>query len=90
MSLTTESGIALINQALAAAPRAPAAAPMVAPMAAAGAPGGNFCSLWPTAKPLLELAAKVLPLIPGVGAIAGPILEGLIKIGDQLHADSCT
>ncbi|WP_296581316.1 hypothetical protein [Xanthobacter sp.] len=51
--------------------------------------GNDFCTIWPKAKPLLEVAATVLVFIPGAGTIAGPVLNGLIKIGDQIFAETC-
>ncbi|MFG1215079.1 hypothetical protein V5F72_22565 [Xanthobacter flavus] len=51
--------------------------------------GNDFCNIWPKAKPLLEVAATVLVFIPGAGTIAGPVLNGLIKIGDQIFAETC-
>ena len=49
----------------------------------------DFCSIWPKAKPILELLAGIAILIPGVGATAGAVLKGLIKIGDQLFDQLC-
>ena len=67
----------------------PAAAGMKAgAIAAAGAPG-DFCGIWPKAKPVLELLAGIAILIPGAGAAAGAVLQGLIKVGDQLSGDLC-
>jgi uncharacterized membrane protein YjjB (DUF3815 family) len=57
---------------------------------AAAAPGtGDFCSIWPKAKPVLELVAGVVIFIPGAGTTAGAVLQGLLKVGDQISADVC-
>jgi hypothetical protein len=61
---------------------APAAAPQVAVAA-------DFCSVWPTAKPVLQAVAGVIGFIPGVGAGAGPILNALITVGDQVYGATC-
>ena len=55
----------------------------------AGAPGADFCTVWPKAKPILELLAGIAILIPGVGTTAGAVLKGLIKVADQLSAEIC-
>lgn len=83
MAITAEAGAKIITDAVIAAQEA-AAAPV-----AKAAVGNEFCSLWPKAKPLLELAATILPFIPGAGTVAGPVLTGLIKIGDQISAETC-
>jgi len=84
MSLDTQVAARIITDAVAAAQAAPAAA------ALAPADGGNaLCSIWPQAKPLLELASTVLTFVPGAGPVAGPVLTGLIKIGDQIYAENC-
>jgi hypothetical protein len=65
-----------------------AMSPQVAaqPMAA----GSNeFCRIWPSAKPILELLAGVVAFIPGAGVTAGTVLRGLIKVGDQISAEVC-
>ena len=49
----------------------------------------DFCGLWPQAKPILELLAGVAIFIPGVGATAGAVLQGLVKVGDQVAAQMC-
>ncbi|MFG1345903.1 hypothetical protein V5F59_13495 [Xanthobacter autotrophicus DSM 431] len=86
MAVTAQEGARIITDAVAAA----AVAREEAAGAAAGATvGKDFCSLWPKAKPLLEVASTVLVFIPGAGTIAGPVLTGLIKIGDQIFAETC-
>lgn len=50
---------------------------------------GDFCGIWPKAKPILELLAGIAIFIPGAGATAGAVLQGLIKIGDQLSSQLC-
>ena len=36
----------------------------------------DFCSIWPKAKPVLELVAGVVMFIPGAGTTAGAVLKG--------------
>ncbi|WP_152535866.1 hypothetical protein [Bradyrhizobium sp. Ai1a-2] len=57
--------------------------------AAAEAVGGDFCSIWPKAKPVLELLAGIVAFIPGLGATAGAVLQGLIKVGDKIAEQAC-
>ena len=66
-----------------------AAAPQTAAAAAAPPIGSDFCTIWPKAKPVLELVAGVVILIPGAGTSAGAVLQGLIKVGDQISAEVC-
>jgi hypothetical protein len=70
-----------IDSSLKAPP--PAAAPQ------AGGPQADFCSLWPTAKPILQAVAGVISFIPGVGTGAGPVLTALITVGDQVYGATC-
>jgi hypothetical protein len=57
---------------------------------AAAAPGvGDFCTIWPKAKPVLELVAGIVIFIPGAGTTAGAVLQGLLKVGDQISAEVC-
>jgi hypothetical protein len=49
----------------------------------------DFCSLWPTAKPILQAIAGIVGFIPGVGAGAGPVLNALITVGDQVYGATC-
>ncbi|MCB1502942.1 MAG: hypothetical protein KDK07_24720 [Bauldia sp.] len=44
---------------------------------------GDFCTLWRTAKPVLETAATILAFF--APPVAGT-LRGLIKVGDQIAA----
>ena len=61
-----------------------------APVGGAAAPvSGDFCSIWPQAKPVLELVAGFVIFIPGAGTTAGAVLQSLIKVGDQVSADVC-
>jgi hypothetical protein len=54
------------------------------------APGPQeFCNIWPQAKPVLGLVVGIVSFIPGAGANAAAVLQGLIKIGDQLAAQIC-
>ncbi len=71
-----------MDAALAMPPAATTAAP-----SAAAAP--DFCSLWPTAKPILQAVSGIIGFIPGVGAGAGPILIALISVGDQIYSSTC-
>jgi GH25 family lysozyme M1 (1,4-beta-N-acetylmuramidase) len=66
------------------APAGPVAA--VAPQIAAEQ---DFCSLWPTAKPILQTVGGIVSLIPGVGAGAGPVLNSLVSVGDQIYSSTC-
>ena len=73
-----------------AAAQAAGGGTMTASVSAAAAPAsGDFCSIWPKAKPVLELVAGVVTFIPGAGTTAGGVLQGLIKVGDQISADVC-
>jgi hypothetical protein len=67
------------------------AAAAAAPPGAAEAPavGTDFCSIWPKAKPVLELVSGVVMFIPGAGTTAGAVLQGLLKVGDQISAEVC-
>lgn len=85
MTITAQAGAKIIVDAVAEAATQEQAA---ATTAGAGA-GNDFCGIWPKAKPLLEVASTVLVFIPGAGPIAGPVLNGLIKIGDQIYAETC-
>jgi hypothetical protein len=49
----------------------------------------DFCKLWPQAKPILELLSGIAILIPGLGAVAGGVLKGLIVVGDKLAEETC-
>ena len=63
------------------------AAPPVPVAHAEAAP--DFCSLWPTAKPILQAVGGIIGFIPGVGAGAGPILNALVSVGDQIYGTTC-
>ena len=76
-----------IDAALAA--HAKAAPAMMAAAAAPASLQGDFCTLWPAAKPILQAIAAIIAFIPGIGAGAGPILNSLITIGDQIHGSTC-
>jgi hypothetical protein len=52
-------------------------------------PTTNFCTIWPQAKPILQLLAGIVTFIPGVGAAAGPILTSLIAVGDSIYQQTC-
>ncbi|MFG1221081.1 hypothetical protein [Xanthobacter wiegelii] len=86
MTFSAQAGAKIITEQVAAA----ASAEQASLQKGVGAGVGNdFCTIWPKAKPLLEVAATVLVFIPGAGTIAGPVLNGLIKIGDQIFAETC-
>ena len=74
-----------VHAATAAAPKptTPAGAAMALPT------GADFCEIWPKAKPILELLAGIAIIIPGAGATAGGVLQGLIKVGDQISSEVC-
>jgi hypothetical protein len=59
-----------------------------APLGGAG-PNANFCTIWPQAKPILQLLAGIVGFIPGVGAAAGPVLTSLIAVGDSVFQQTC-
>jgi hypothetical protein len=67
--------------------RATAAAPQGGQPASSAA---EFCSIWPKAKPVLELIAGVINFVPGAGTTAGAVLQGLVKIGDQISGEVCS
>jgi hypothetical protein len=58
------------------------------PIAGAG-PTINFCSVWPEAKPILQILSGIVVFIPGVGAAAGPVLTSLIAVGDSVFQRTC-
>src|SRR5271170_421396 len=49
----------------------------------------NFCTVWPVAKPILQLVAGLAPFIPGVGAAAGAALTALIAAGQAVYDRTC-
>ena len=50
--------------------------------AAAGAP--DFCSAYKTAKPILQVATTLLPIIvPGIGTTIAAAITALIAVGDK-------
>jgi hypothetical protein len=63
----------------------------MAPPLPAGAQAApqNFCTVWPVAKPILQLLAGIAPLIPGVGAPAGAALTALIAAGQAVYDKTC-
>lgn len=46
----------------------------------------EFCAIWPKARPILEIVAKYIGVIPGVGGTAAAILNGLIVGLDTLSS----
>ncbi len=51
--------------------------------AAAAAPG-DFCSAYKSAKPILQVAVTLLPVIlPGVGTTIAAAITALISVGDK-------
>lgn len=91
MSISSASAAELIMSGYQETARSAGAAPAAA--AAAAAAPQNFCTLWPKAKPILQVLAgiaAIIPLpIPGGGVAAGGVLAGLIKLGDQIFTDQC-
>jgi uncharacterized membrane protein YjjB (DUF3815 family) len=63
--------------------------PSAAAATAAAIKPGDFCALWPKAKPILEVVSGLVVLIPGLGAVAAGVLKGLLKVGDQIAAEVC-
>lgn len=81
MAFDTATAAKIITDEVnAAAAAAPAGAPMVA---AAGT--SDFCGIWKAAKPILEAVSGFIGFIPGLGATAGAVLKGLIKVGDMIY-----
>ena len=64
-------------------PAAPAAQPMPP-----GAPP-DFCTVWPTAKPILQGIAGIIGLFPGFGPGAAAALAALLTVGDQVFNATC-
>lgn len=85
MAFDTATAAKIITDEVSAA--AAAAPDGAAMMAAAG--GSDFCSIWKAAKPVLAKVAAFIGLIPGLGATAGAVLGGLIKVGDMIYAAQC-
>jgi len=77
-----------LDAALALAQPTLGAAPAAARAAAAGAPL-NFCSVWPSAKPILQGVAGIVILFPGLGATASTALNALLSVGDQVFNSTC-
>jgi hypothetical protein len=55
-----------------------------------GAPLGDFCSIWPGAKPILQGLAGIAAIIPGYGTTAAAALAALITVGDQIYKGTCS
>ena len=83
MTFSANTAAALITSEVAETSPSAAAA-----TAAAIAPG-DFCALWAKAKPILDVVSGIIIFIPGLGAVAGGVLKGLIKVGDQIAAEVC-
>jgi hypothetical protein len=58
------------------------------PSGAQGAPL-DFCQIWPTAKPLLQMIAGVAPFIPGVGTAAAGTITALTAVGEAFFDKEC-
>jgi hypothetical protein len=58
-------------------------------------PGGtqgaplDFCEIWPTAKPILQMIAGIAPFIPGVGVAAGGTISALTAVGQAFFDKEC-
>lgn len=70
-----------INAAMVVPMPAPAAAPPGAPL--------DFCTVWPTAKPILQALSGIIALIPGLGMGAAAALAALLTVGDQVFNATC-
>jgi hypothetical protein len=64
------------------------ATPAAAPPSAAGA-AADFCTVWPTAKPVLQTLAGVAMLIPGQGTAAAAALTALLAAGQAIFDQTC-
>ena len=85
MAIDSNSAAQLILKGyseLSASAAAPAPAALAAP---------DFCTLWPKAKPILQVVVGIIAIlpIPGGGVIGGGVLNGLIALGDQIFKDKC-
>ena len=61
-----------------------AAAAHAATVAAAAAGPADFCSAYKTAKPILQVATTLLPVIlPGIGTTIAAAITALIAVGDK-------
>jgi hypothetical protein len=49
----------------------------------------NFCAVWPTAKPILQVLATVVPLIPTIGTGTAAALTALIAAGQAVYDRAC-
>ncbi len=49
----------------------------------------SFCTVWSQARPVLSMLSGIIMFIPGTGATAGAVLQGLLKVGDQIAAQVC-
>jgi hypothetical protein len=65
------------------------AQPQPVPHVAAAIGPQDFCKIWPTAKPVLEVLVGIVVLIPGLGAGAAAALRALIVVGDQVFKATC-
>lgn len=85
MAFDTATAARIITEEVSAAATA---APEGVAMAAASA--SDFCSIWKAARPILEAVSGFIGFIPGLGATAGAVLRGLIKVGDMIYEAQCT
>jgi hypothetical protein len=49
----------------------------------------DFCAVWPTAKPVLQILVSLAPLMPGVGTAAAAALTALIATGQAYYDRVC-
>lgn len=49
----------------------------------------DFCTVWPQARPILQMFVSIVAFIPGLGSVAAGVLQGLLRIGDMLSAELC-
>jgi hypothetical protein len=64
-------------------------APHAAAAAAAAPTAGDFCTVWPTVKPILQALSGIITLIPGFGPTAAAALTALLTVGDQIFKGTC-
>ena len=53
-----------------------------------GAPP-DFCSIWPTAEPIIKTLASLIVFFPGFGAAAGAALVALSAAGQAVYNSTC-
>lgn len=86
MAIDSNSAAQLVLKGYSEVSATAAAGPVAAPMAAP-----DFCTLWPKAKPILQVLVGIIAIlpIPGGGTVGGGVLNGLVLLGDQIFKDKC-